>query len=93
MNDCLRNTNIEYKLNNTEASMCDGFLKYDEGRLAIFEMKPNKSPGLDGLTVEFYQTFWSKIDKLVINSLNEAYLNNELSVSQKQGVLSLLYKK
>ena len=93
IDDYLENTNIEYKLNNTEASVCDGLLKYDEGRLAIIEMKPNKSPGLDGLTVEFYQKFWSKIGTLVINSLNEAYINKELSVSQKQGVLSLLFKK
>ena len=31
--------------------------------------------------------------KLVINSLNEGFLKNELSVTQKQGVLSLIYKK
>ena len=41
INNYLENTNIEYKLNNTEASVCDGFLKYEEGRIAIFKMKPN----------------------------------------------------
>ena len=56
-------------------------------------MLDNKSPGLDGLTVEFYKCFWYKIEKLVINSLNHGFIKNELSTSQKQGVLSLLFKK
>ena len=53
----------------------------------------NKSPGLSGLSIEFYQTFWGKIKHLVINSLNEGFIKGELSQLQKQGVLSLLFKK
>jgi hypothetical protein len=32
-----------------------------EIRDAIFQMKFNKAPGLDGLSVEFYPTFWEII--------------------------------
>ena len=37
--------------------------------------------------------FWSDVKYLVVESLNEAYTQGELSESQKQGVLTLLYKK
>ena len=56
-------------------------------------MKTNKSPGLIGLTIECYQTFWHKIGELVIGSLNVGYMKGELSSLQKQSVISLLYKK
>ena len=80
-------------LNNNEASCCEGLLTLDEGKQAILEMKTNKAPGLSGLTIEFYQTFWPKIGELVIKSLNVGYMKGELSSLQKQSVISLLYKK
>ena len=89
----LNDITLNNTLSSEDASVCNGFLKYEEGKIAVSEMKNNKSPGLDGLTVEFYQTFWNKIEKIVVNSLNEGFLKKELSISQKQGVLSLLYKK
>jgi hypothetical protein len=33
----------------------------EEVRKAIFQMEHNKAPGLDGFSVEFYQTFWETI--------------------------------
>ena len=65
----------------------------EEVTRSIFAMKSNRSPGLSGITIEFYQTFWEKIKLLVLNSLNEGFYKGELSHLQKQGVLSLLYKK
>ena len=56
-------------------------------------MKINKSPGSDGLPVEFYITFWDDIKSILMNSLNAAYHKGELSPSQKRGILTLLYKK
>ena len=34
-------------------------------------MKINKSPGLDGLTVEFYRVFWSKFKNTLTDVLNK----------------------
>ena len=56
-------------------------------------MPKNKAPGCDGLIIEFYKCFWSDVKDLVVESVNEAYTQGELSESQKQGVLTLLYKK
>jgi mannosylglycoprotein endo-beta-mannosidase len=39
----------------------------DEVRKAIFQMNKNKSPGQDGLTVEFYQTYWDVISTDLID--------------------------
>lgn len=56
-------------------------------------MKLNKSPGLDGLTVEFYQTFWDKIKTFLVEVLNKGYDKKLLSFSQRSSVLSLTFKK
>ena len=56
-------------------------------------MKGNKSPGLDGLSVEFYKTFWPEIGNLMVESFNEAFQSNRLSDSRNVSVLSLIFKK
>ena len=54
--------------------------------------KENKSPGNDGLTIEFYKFFWNSIKEVVVNSFNESFEKGELSISQKQEVITLLQK-
>ena len=55
--------------------------------------KKIKSPGNDGLTVEFFLAFWSLFRKLVVDSLNYAFEHSKLSNSQKQAVITLIEKK
>ena len=56
-------------------------------------MKNGKSPGIDGFSTDFYKFFWNDIREYVLNSLNYAYDNGLLSVTQKQGVISCLPKE
>jgi len=42
------------KLNEEQKEQCEGKLTDYECGCALFEMANNKSPGSDGLTVEFY---------------------------------------
>ena len=56
-------------------------------------MKLNKSPGLYGLTVEFYITFWNNVRSFFFNSFTESMKSKSLSRSQRQCIFSLLYKK
>ena len=60
---------------------------------AIFKMKLNKAPGLDGLSVEFYRKFWNSLKKLVTKVFNFNYEKGHLSNSQKIGAISLIFKK
>ena len=53
----------------------------------------NKSPGSDGLPIEFYKCFWENIKPYVLNSYKCMLIKGELGISQKQGVISLIPKK
>ena len=53
----------------------------------------NKSPGSDGLPIEFYKCFWNHIKGYLINSFKALLINKELGISQKQGIISLIPKK
>ena len=89
----LHDTRLHNILNENDQSRCDGILSKDECEVAIKGLKKNKSPGLDGITAEFYQKFGGLIIDILINSFNESYTNIELSGSQRQSILSLIYKK
>lgn len=86
-------TNLERNINVEEFKICDGKLTIEECTSAINMMKLNKSPGLDGLTVEFYQTFWDKIKFFLVDVLNKSQDEKLLTYSQRTSVLSLIFKK
>ncbi len=80
------------KLVNIDNAKCEGLLSYDECKIALNKMKKNKSPGLDGITTEFYQEFWPLIGNLLVNVYNESYENGNLSDSQRKSVMALIFK-
>ena len=53
----------------------------------------NKTPGEDGLPSEFYQVFWNDIKHHLLNTYKYSFINEELSITQKRGILSLIPKK
>ena len=56
-------------------------------------MQNGKSPGTDGFPVEFCKIFWKNIKKLVMNSFSYSYENENMSISQKQSIITLLPTK
>ena len=52
----------------------------------------NKSPGTDGLGNEFYKTFWPDIKGDLLSAINKSLSTGSLSISQKQGIISLIPK-
>ena len=70
-----------------------GLLTYEEYNESLDTFSPGKSPGEDGFTVEFYLTFFDLIGEDLVNSLNSACQNGELSISQRRGVISLIPKE
>ena len=56
-------------------------------------MQNNKSPGNEGLTKEFYETFWNEIKHPFMNSIMKARETKKLSIPQRQSVIKLIEKK
>jgi hypothetical protein len=46
-------------------------------------LKHNKSPGLDGLPGEFYQTFWNELKPYFYNSLIQTFYHKCMTFSQR----------
>ena len=80
------------KLDQHMKQSLEGPLTLDEITAAIQNMKNNKSPGLDGFTVEFFKVFWNYLKHVLLRSLNSAYFCNKMSYTQKLGIVSLLPK-
>ncbi len=98
--DCVSNDDMEYYLEQVatptltpeEQAICEGELTVEECRKILKAFKDNKSPGNDGITVEFYKKFWPWFGEILVASLNESLRRGELSSSQKQAVITLLDK-
>ena len=56
-------------------------------------MQNDKSPGNDGLTKEFCETFWDKLKETFVNSVREAREIGHLSTSQRQAIIKLIEKR
>ena len=72
--------------------LCEPVTK-QELKEALLTFPNNKSPGLDGLSYEFYKYFWDDISDFLLDSLNEALMHGELSQSQRQNLIRLIPKK
>ena len=80
------------KLNANLRNSLEGPLSMEEVFEVIKNMKNNKSPGLDGFTVELIKFFWHYLKHFLIRSLNYAFLNGNMSYTQKIGIITLIPK-
>ena len=53
----------------------------------------DKTPGSDGLPIEFYRTFWNDIKTLICAVFNECFETNSLCPSMRRGIITLIPKK
>ena len=86
-------TNIENKLNNVKKNACENLPTLAECEDAIKDMKNNKSPGADGIPVEFYKLFWNDIKHYFFNALIKSFESGELPRSRRLSVIILIYRK
>ena len=81
------------KLSEEDRTICEGKLSKKECYDALLSLGNNKSPGNDGLSKEFYVRFFSEIHPFLIQALNYSFQHGELSISQRQAVITLIEKK
>ena len=92
MNTFLENPPMP-RLSVDDSQVCEGKLTIEECVKSLNSFEPTKSPGNDGLTVEFYKFFWNIVGELLVAGLNYSYDVGELSNSQKTAIIILLEKK
>ena len=75
-----------------EKNSCEGLVTLEELGTALKGLNNGSSPGLDGLTAEFYKVFWGKLGSFLLESFNTSYANGQLSFSQTSAIITLLHK-
>ena len=81
------------RLSNDARDLCEGELTEEELRKAVLSMEKDKSPGIDGLTSNFYKHFWPLLGTNLTRVFSNAFLARRLSVSQRRGIIALLLKR
>lgn len=76
-----------------DRNLCEGHITENELLLALKTMENNKSPGLDGLSTNFYKCFWPILGTELTHVYNYAFDHGHLPLTQRRGVISLLFKK
>ena len=84
---------VKSRLSESEQASCEGPLTLAEASEALQRSNRNKSPGADGLTVEFYSQFWDKLGEPLVSVFNQGLARGELPESMKASVTRLVHKK
>ena len=84
---------LELSLNDLEREECEGLFIKEELLFALKSLPTGKSPGSDGLPVEFYSAFWESLGDLLVSIFNERFCLGVLTDSQRQALLRLVHKK
>ena len=72
--------------------LIDAPVSMQEIQLVIKSTVKNKSPGLSGLSVEFYIVFWNHLKDIYFEAINYAFLQGVLHQSARYGIISLIPK-
>lgn len=88
----LKDLNIP-KLSEEQKISCECKITSEECALLLECFQNNKTPGNDGIPIEFYRKFWPLISEPFIQCTNECFEKGEMSCSQKRAVITLIEKK
>jgi len=83
-----RNTNPQ-----DEAKATDVPITVDELKRAVQKGKPNKAPGGDGVSQDFFKTNWSTIKYELLEVVNQTYIYGQISDNQKHRMIVCVPKK
>ena len=81
------------KLSENQVKLCEENLTEKDLYKSLKSMQSDKSPGNNGLTKEFYETFWTELKKIFVDSVSQAEEKGILSTSQRQVIIKLIEKQ
>lgn len=71
----------------------DGPIRIQELRRAAMQQKQNKTPGEDGIGVEFYIQFLDVIEVELVKTLDEMYYFQKTGGNLARGIIKTIFKK
>jgi hypothetical protein len=81
------------RLSENDKQSCEGLLSQQELEKALRGMARGKTPGCDGLPMEFYLKFWDVLANPLTMALNDIFVHGCLTDTQRLALMALLYKK
>ena len=81
------------KVTTDQNAMLASQININELKSALDSMKKDRAPGCDGLTVNFFQTFWCGLQFILFEVYNTAIKIGQLNSSAKKGLITLIPKK
>ena len=84
---------IDKKISNESKTYLEETVTEENLLSALKKMKNFKSPGEDGICIEFYKEFWDDIKLEFVQMVDYIQTHNKLCQSQYKGVITLLYKQ
>lgn len=96
-----RNKNVKFdlqhlpgaKLTQKQHQSSNEAITLDELSLSLSAMQNGKTPGCDGISVEFYKCFWMKLRVPLYEAILFAIENGMLHNSARKGIITLIPKK
>ena len=95
-----KDKNVNFSMENTEKLYVPEEIKIQQEEqltmsdleIAIKRMKNNKTPGEDGISVDFYKVFWKILKVPFHNMVLHNYQQGSLHQTARQGILNLIPK-
>ena len=81
------------RISQNQQSFYDKDFELTELEKGMKKLLIGRSPGVDGLPVEFYRKMWPNIELDFLEMVKEVRNTKNLSDSQKKGVIRLIFKK
>ena len=77
-------SSVNKSISSTDKAICDDTMSLHQLEITVKELPLHKSPGLDGLPVEFYRSVWETIKLDFHELVTEISKDKELTFSQKR---------
>ena len=84
--------NVKKKITLKQKNKLDSPLTLEELKIIVFQMIRGKTPGLDGIPIEFYQEYWDEIKYLYLAFINKVK-TEAFTKGKNTSVIKLIYKK
>ena len=85
--------NVSARVDPSDQSSIGNEITLEELSNALQSLPTSKSPGSDGLSVEFYARFWTFLGPKLVLVLNHSFEIGLLPESQRDCLIRLIYKK